>query len=306
MTTAAAAEITVIPLGDLAESWYIKLAAEGKSKSTIKSYRASVEGFLKWHAQQGSAAPVLDKATVNVYLADMREQGAKPGTTRLRFAALKLYSQWLAMEGETNRDELVGMRPPKAAKPVVPCLSDEDLDALVKACRGTDFTDKRDMAIVRLLAQTGLRAGEMAALTVTDVDVRGGMLKVVRGKGGKGRLVGFGPVVAQALDKYLRARRSHPLAHTPALWLGDQGKTLGYAGASRAIGIRARAAGITGFHLHRLRHSAASRWLAAGGSEDGAMANFGWTTRDMLSHYTSDTAQRRAIDEARKLGLDRI
>ena len=62
-------------------------------------------------------------------------------------------------------------------------------------------------------------------------------------------------------------------------------------------------AGIHGFHPHKLRHTAAHRWLAAGGSESGLMAMAGWTRTDMLIRYTRATAEDRAAAEARKLDL---
>ena len=62
-------------------------------------------------------------------------------------------------------------------------------------------------------------------------------------------------------------------------------------------------AGLNGFHPHLLRHTAASRWLAAGGSEGGLMAVAGWSTRDMIDRYTRATAAERAAAEARGLNL---
>ena len=66
---------------------------------------------------------------------------------------------------------------------------------------------------------------------------------------------------------------------------------------------RAPLAGIRGFHPHVLRHTAADRWLSAGGSEGGLMAVAGWTRPDMLMRYTRARAEQRAADEARKLNL---
>ena len=305
MSTAELDAITAVDLGDLAGSWYIALEAEGKSRATLKAYRAGVAGFLAWHAAQfPDAVPVLDRPAAAAYLADLRRAGQSPGTMRLRFGALRLFSAWLAEEGETSGDPLRSMKPPKGDKPVVPALSDAELDALTRACRGTGFAARRDEALVRLMAATGLRAGEVCDLRVSDVDLRGKTLVVRRGKGGKGRRIGIGPQAARALDRYLRARRAHRLAATDALWLGEMGRSFGYQGLARALGLRAKAAGIDRFHPHRLRHSFASRWLAAGGSEDGLMATAGWTSRDMISRYTSDTAQSRAIEEAARLALD--
>ena len=121
---------------------------------------------------------------------------------------------------------------------------------------------------------------------MSDADLHRGMVTVRKGKGGKGRVVPIGPHTAAAIDRYLRARRSHRLAGTAALWLGVGGKTLGYYGLNDALRDRARTAGIEGFHLHLMRHTAATRWLAAGGSEQGLMAVAGWTSRAMIDRYT--------------------
>ena len=98
-------------------------------------------------------------------------------------------------------------------------------------------------------------------------------------------------------------RRSHRLADTTALWLGDNGQTLGYDGLDRTLKVRAATAGITGFHCHLTRHTAASRWLAAGGSEGGLMAMAGWSSRETLDRYTRSTASDRAAADARGLAL---
>src|SRR5204863_9741412 len=115
--------------------------------------------------------------------------------------------------------------------------------------------------------------------------------------------VPFAPQTARAIDRYLRLRRGHRLADTPALWLGAHGKTLGYSGLHQALGIRAAQAGIAGFHPHVLRHTAAHRWLAAGGTEGGLMATAGWANRAMLDRYAAATRAERAAAEARGLNL---
>jgi len=116
-------------------------------------------------------------------------------------------------------------------------------------------------------------------------------------------VVPFGPQTARAIDRYLRTRRSHRLAGGPDLWLGDRGKAFAYDGLHKALGGRARAAGLSGFHPHLMRHTAAHRWLSAGGSEGGLMAVAGWTRPDMLLRYTKAQASSRAAVEARRLNL---
>jgi site-specific recombinase XerD len=295
------------PLADLAESWLLSLEAEGKSPATLRAYRAGVAGFLRWHAAQGTAEPVLDKEVVRTYLADLRKADQSAGTCQLRHAALRRFATWLYEEGEADRDALAGLRPPKGDRPVIPRLSDEEVAALVRACRGTAFVDRRDEALVRLMTEGLLRASETLGLTVADVDVRRGVATVKRGKGGKGRLVPFGPATGRALDRYLRLRRRHPLAHTAPLWLPGGGRSgFHYQGLAAALGARARTAGIEGFHLHRLRHTGASRWLRAGGTPTALRAVGGWTDLTMVLRYTEDDAAAQAIEEARRLGLDKL
>jgi integrase len=153
------------------------------------------------------------------------------------------------------------------------------------------------------MAETGIRAGEVVALRVGDVDLTRGLATVFRGKGGKGRIVPFGPQTATALDRYIRLRRGHVRADSPELWVGDRGKGFSYDGLHKALQYRARVAGIDRFHPHLLRHTAATRWLAAGGSEGGLMAVAGWARRDMIDRYTAATASERAATEARGLAL---
>ena len=177
---------------------------------------------------------------------------------------------------------------------------------MIDACSGKAFIDKRDEAVLRLMIETGLRAGEVVAMQLDDVDIVRGMATIRRGKGGRGRVVPFSAQTRRCLDRYLRARRGHRLADSAVFWLGDRGKGFSYDGLHSALAARARQAGLEGFHPHLLRHTAASRWLAAGGSEGGLMSVAGWTRRDMLDRYTRATAAERAADEARRLNLGDI
>jgi integrase len=135
------------------------------------------------------------------------------------------------------------------------------------------------------------------------VNLLTGVAVVRRGKGGKGRVVPFSPQTAAAIDRYLRTRRAHRLADTGQLWLGKGGQTFGYHGLDVTLKARAELAGIKGFHIHLLRHTAATRWLRANGSEQGLMAVAGWTKHDMLNRYTKASASERAVDESRRLNL---
>jgi site-specific recombinase XerD len=287
----------------LLPSWTLALRAERKAPATIKSYSEGVLGYLRWCEKTGSSAE-LSKRTVQTFIADLLDNGAAPKTAGARLIALRRFSAWLTEEAEMDRDPLIGVKQPKVDLKVIDALSDVQLRDLIKACEGKGFTDRRDEAIVRLLMETGMRAGEAIGLRVTDVDLKRELLTIQRGKGGKGRFVPFGPQTGRAIDRYLRIRRTHRLSETDTLWLGaDRWRTFSYFGMRHSLSARAKSAGIADFHLHKMRHTAATRWLRAGGSEGGLMAVAGWSNRTMIDRYTGASAAERAAEEARGLGL---
>jgi site-specific recombinase XerD len=289
-------------LPELLGSWEINLRAANKSTTTIASYLRGVRLYLGWC--EGNGHPVeITRLQVQTYAAELIADGKEANTVRLRQAALRAFVRWLVDEDELSDDPLIGLKTPKIPTKIVQGLTDDQLRALIKACQGSSFTDRRDHAIVRVMAETGIRASELIALAVEDVDLKRGMVAIHKGKGARGRLAPFGPQTAAALDRYLRARRSHPRASTPALWLGSGGRGFAYFGLNDAMRMRAAKAGISGYHLHLMRHTAAQRWLAAGGSEGSLMSIAGWKNRNMLDRYTQATAAERAAEEARKLGL---
>jgi site-specific recombinase XerD len=291
-----------LDLTALLPSWELALRSERKSPATIKVYGDGVRAFLRWCAEH-DLVPALERDLVKQFVADLLDAGAEAATARSRQLAMRRFSAWLEDEGEIDTDPLLGLKAPKLDTKVTESLTDDELRNLIKACTGKDFRDRRDEAIIRLMAETGMRAGECVGLTVADVDLTRGLATVRRGKGGKGRIAPFGDQTGIAIDRYLRMRRSHALAEQPPLWLGDRSKFFNYDGLHNALKHRALKAGLAGFHPHLLRHTAASRWLGAGGSEGGLMAVAGWSSRDMIDRYTRSTASNRAADEARSLGL---
>ena len=289
--------------GELAELWLTRLRSQGKAHNTINAYTSAVNRYREWSKLNHPDEVRLDRPAVEAFTADALAAGLDPATAELRCTALRSLSGYLAAEAVTDGDLLAGLKSPKRTGKVVPKLRDGELAALLAACKGTRFADRRDTAMVRLMAETGLRADELLSADLGDLDLKAGEYTVRKGKGGRGRTVPFGGKTGEALGWYLRARRTHPRAsRTDALWLSHIGR-LTYAGLHTIMGRRAQAAGIDGFHLHRLRHSFASQWLDAGGSEGGLMQIAGWRSRKMLDRYVEDTARARAIEEAKRLHL---
>lgn len=292
----------------LATSWQLSLRAERKSPQTLKTYGDAVRFYLAWCIANG--VDPLTRSTLTTWTAHLLDAGAAPSTARSRQLGVRRFTSWLAEEGEIDADPFVGVKSPKLDERVIEPLTDDEIRAMLKACvppKGAAAAQmlwhRRDEALIRFMFETGTRAGEVVALAVEDVDLATGVATVRRGKGGKGRTVPFGPQTSLAIDRYVRLRRGHRLADTPDLWLGDRGKRFSYDALHKSLKLRAEEAGVSGFHPHKLRHTAAHRWLAAGGSESGLMAVAGWTRPDMLMRYTKAQAAARAADEARTLNL---
>lgn len=290
---------SLLDLPELLESWQLELRGAKKSAETLKAYRSGVVAYLEFCAEQGFPAE-LTKTSVRAWMATLADR--EPATARLRLTAVKLFARWLAEEEGFDADPITSVRAPKLDDKVVEHLSDAAVQAMVAACAGEEMRDRRDKALVVLFAETGLRASEMLALTVADVSLADATLTVRRGKGAKGRRARFSPQCAAVLDKYLRARRRAGHGNDGPLWVSTRGP-LTYTGLKAALRRRAETAGIVGFHPHRLRHTAAVRWLRAGGSESGLMAQAGWASRKQIDRYVKSAAESLASDEFDRLGL---
>jgi integrase/recombinase XerD len=293
--------MTPAELDALAESWITHMQAERKSPHTIRTYTAGLAAFRRWCLSAG-VEPVLDRATVEKFTAALLDGGAEAATALSRQRGVRRFSAWLAEEGEASRDELAGMKPPKLDEKMPDELTADQVKAMLATCASKDFHDIRDEAIIRLMTESMVRAGELLGMLTDEVDIRGGSALVRRGKGGKGRLVPFGPQTGRALDRYARARRRHALAASPQFWLANRQRILTYEGLYSALRRRAESAGFT-MHPHMLRATGAIRWRAAGGSVPGLLTVAGWSSLEMAQRYVRAAENRLAADEARKLNL---
>lgn len=292
----------LLDLDGLAQSWLITLRGERKSPATLKAYKAGVAAYLTFCQQQQLPAE-LTKDNLRAFMAHLAD--SEPATARLRLTAIKLFARWLADEEGFDADPILTVRAPKLDDKAVPDLSVGEMTTLLKACKGPTFRDKRDYAMLLLFAETGLRASELLALDIDHANLQTCTLLVRRGKGGKGRQVRFTPTAAAALDRYMRARKAQGFDQaTGPLWVSSTAyRRLSYRGMTSALKQRAQDAGVAGFHVHRLRHTAAVRWLAAGGSETGLMAQSGWASRKMIDRYVKTAAEELASAEFDRLGL---
>lgn len=285
----------------LASSWKRELTARNLSPRTIENYSDSVAKFTAWCAtHKRPTSPAKQKpADIVAWLADMLEAGTASSSTATHYRNLQQWFRWLLREEEITADPMVHLKPPKIDEQVPSVLSDEQLLALIDACKGTDWLDRRDAAIVRLLIDTGMRVSELVGMTVDDIDFDNNLARVF-GKGRRERHVPFGAKSAQALDRYLRARLKRPQADMPDLWLSRRGR-LGDEAVRAMLRKRAADAGIGHIHPHQFRHTMAHVWLDRGGQEQDLMQLGGWRSRQMLGRYGKSAAAKRAAEAHKRL-----
>jgi site-specific recombinase XerD len=270
----------------------------GLAPVTITRYWPFVRRLI---AERFGDAPIRFRELVSDDVSCFLLQHARSGSPRvasLMVTALRSFFRFLFLRGETESD-LAGAVPavPQWRLAELPKhLTPEEVEQVIRACeRGTPVA-RRDRAIILLLARLGLRASEVVALELDDVDWRAGVLKV-RGKGRHHDRLPLPADVGGAMAAYLRHHR--PPCATRRLFLRARAPHRGFANPSSVSTIVCRALARAGLQpdfkgAHVLRHSLATGMLRSGASLD--------EIGEVLRHRAANTTEIYAKVDVHGLG----
>lgn len=263
------------PLARAVRSYLDHLAVErGLAANTLSSYRRDLRRYAAYLADEGITAPAeISQADVAGFLRSLRNgDGSHPALSASSAArtvvAVRGLHRFLVRDGLVAGDVAADVRPPTPPRKLPKAIPLADVERLLAAA-GADGSPLalRDRALLELLYGTGARISEAVGIDRDDLDEESGTV-LLRGKGGKDRIVPVGSYALEAVSAYLvRARPTLAATGrgTPALFLNARGGRLSRQSAWTVLQAAAGRAGLaTHVSPHTLRHSFATHLLDGG------------------------------------------
>jgi site-specific recombinase XerD len=279
-----------MPLDRLVEAYLLACRTEGMSSNTVRWYGQKLAAFLD-HLRGSGVSPILSALVpdiVRAFVAFLQAEGLSGFTVRGYVQVLKGFATWLVEDGYLERHPLGKLALPRVPANVVKPLDDAEVAALLRAVNQRSYRGSRDLALLLLLLDTGMRLGEATGLVVGDAEeaIREGVLKV-RGKGSRERYLPVGRAARNALRRYVHLHR--PETSSQVLFVSFWGQALTAEGIRQVVRRVATRAGVAGVHPHRLRHTAAVTFLRAGGDVFALQRILGHSTLTMTRNYVTLT-----------------
>ena len=250
--------------------------------ATLANYARALELLLSLHKKP---LQTLEPAEVRRAVALLHGKGLAPRTLALILSAWRGWFRWLVRHHGFRANPVLGIRAPKAARPLPKALSVEATQRLLDGEKQTAPLALRDRAMFELLYSSGLRLAELVGLDAADgrLDLKHGEVTVT-GKGAKTRTVPVGAKAREAVQAWLTARSALAHAGEKALFVGVRGKRISPAVVGARLAAWARASGLgEHVHPHMLRHSFATHMLQS--SQDLR------AVQEMLGHASISTTQ---------------
>ncbi|HEY5048077.1 MAG TPA: site-specific tyrosine recombinase XerD [Rhizomicrobium sp.] len=182
-------------------------AERGASSNTLEAYRRDLVTFDRFLTSSGSSARAAVRDDIKRYLGYLAQSRVAASSQARKLSALRQYFGFLYADGLRKDDPTSAVDSPRRAQPLPKVLLRDEVEALIAAARARGNTPegKRLLCMVELLYASGLRVSELVAMPLAAVRRRDGFL-LIKGKGGKERLVPLNPSAGLAVDEYLKLR----------------------------------------------------------------------------------------------------
>ncbi|QFU21473.1 site-specific tyrosine recombinase XerD [Shewanella eurypsychrophilus] len=241
-------------------------SSRGLSDNTLAAYRTDLRHFDRYVQDANSDLTLVSQQLVRDYLDVRLEKGfARTSSARL-MSSLRRFYQFLLLRKLIQVDPIAQIKSPKLARKLPDSLSEQDVDNLLNEPNADDPLECRDRAMLELLYATGLRVTELVSLTMEQLSLRQGLVRVV-GKGGKERLVPLGELAITEVEGYLQGARAELLKGklSDVLFPSKRAQMMTRQTFWHRIKLYALRAGIsTHISPHTLRHAFATHLLNHG------------------------------------------
>lgn len=270
-------------LTDTVKVFIIAKQANGRAPRTLADYHRVLKPFVEWcNKQKIISSEDLDRNVIRRYVVALRERDWAEGTVAIHIRNLRTFLRWLHDEEYTERNLAKAVQAPRQVVHQEQPPTMEEIRQLLEACVD-DPLALRDRALILMLASTGLRRGEIPDLTLDDLHLEEGWLRVYTPKTNRYRFAFLTPEAQDALRAYLEGREDDDACLFRSRYSGP----LGYDGIYTAIRRRAEAANLdpSRVHPHNFRKFLATYWVDKGGDEQRLMRIMDWSSPKMLQTY---------------------
>ncbi|MCG2794918.1 MAG: tyrosine-type recombinase/integrase [Actinomycetia bacterium] len=258
------------------EDYLLAKQLQGVSPRTLSDYDDGTRKFVEYLEENDLD---LTTATIRQFLGGL---DVNPNTLGIRIKVLRTFCRWLHAEGYLRNDVMAPVPNPKVPQVYPRVLDEDDIRKLIRAAK----RKPRDLAIVLVLLDTGIRASECCNLSLGDIDLNGQSLLIRNGKGQKQRFTFFSDTTARAISRWLAYRPTDSL--DDVLFVSQKtGMRLNRNSLAMAIKRLGERAGIKGTRVspHALRHTFATAWIRNGGDTHSLQKMMGHTTTRMAERY---------------------
>ena len=303
---AACAPITASPR---IEAFLEMMAAErGAARLTLAAYRGDLANLAGFLAARGAVLEAADAASLHDYFRAPTTHRLMPRTLARRRSAIRQFFHFLVSDGVRVDDPTVGLDAPRLGRALPKILGENEIERLFAAAEAWPAAEGvRVRCLLELLYATGLRVSELVTLPLASVQ-RDPRFLVVRGKGGKERVVPLSQPARQALTAYLDCRSRFPAPSRAARWLfPSRGRDnhLTRQRCGQLLKKLATSAGLDARRLspHVLRHAFASHLLDHGADLRSVQQMLGHAdiaTTQIYTHVQSERL-RRLVESAHPL-----